>query len=149
MFGIIVITTSLIATGLLSIIREFQQANIFVTSEDLVFAQKVRANVPTNSLLLTSDQHNHPVSILTGRPIVMGYRGWLWTYGIDYREVERDIATIYAGGQEARPLLEKYGISHIVVGPPEFAQYSVNASFLQEAFPVVVETDQWIVYSVK
>lgn len=32
-------------------------------------------------------RHNHWLPTLTGQPVVRGYEGWLWTWGIDYKRL--------------------------------------------------------------
>jgi uncharacterized membrane protein len=69
--------------------------------------------------------------MLTGRPIVMGYGGWLWTYGIRYLAVKRDVVSIYAGEAQAEELLKKHHVQYIYVGPQE-AELRVHLDFLAQ-----------------
>jgi hypothetical protein len=107
------------ASGALTLVRELDKHDQIASTRDLELARELRRVLPADARVLTSDQHNHVVPMLTGRNIVMGYRGWLWTYGIDYHRLERDVATMFAGKSSADPLLRKYGVTHIYVGPGE------------------------------
>ncbi len=49
----------------------------------------------------------------------MGYRGWLWTYGINYGPREKDISSMYSGGKNSKDLLKKY---NIVLGDIVYAE---------------------------
>ena len=53
----------------------------------------VRERTPAHTIFVTGDRPNNPVAGLAGRSVVMSYRGWLWTYGIDYSRREQDLAT--------------------------------------------------------
>ncbi|MFN7170048.1 MAG: hypothetical protein ACK4NT_02255 [Candidatus Omnitrophota bacterium] len=76
-------------------------------------AEWVRKNIPASALILTSDTHNHPVSMLTGRNVVLGYKGWMWSMGFDYGEIEKDVQKIYHSAD--LELIRKYKITHIVI----------------------------------
>jgi uncharacterized membrane protein len=75
--------------------------------------------------------------MLTGRRIVMGYRGWLWTHGIDYRTLERAVAAMYAGDPGSEALFARYGVTHIYVGPGERAALHANLDRLRARHPRV------------
>jgi len=109
----------------------------FSNKEDIKAAQFVRENTPSNSIFLTSDRHNHFVPVLTGRQILMGYRGWLWTYGINYGQREMEISKMFSGGKEAKKLLEKYKVDYAVIGPSEKYDFKANESFYSENYPLI------------
>jgi hypothetical protein len=140
---------SLSIAGALSIVRESQVSWMFSTPEEIAAARIFRQVIPSEARVLTSDQHNHFVPVLTGRRIVMGYRGWLWSYGIDYGQVERDVAAMYAGGAEAARLLEKYGIAYVCVGPSERSLLHPNEPFFDARYPVVIRSGPFVVYNVR
>jgi hypothetical protein len=135
-------------TGGLSILKESRTSWRIASHEDLALAQQLRALTPAQSVFLTADTHNHPVPMLAGRPVVMGYRGWLWTHGIDYQQTERDIKAIYSGQPNALGLLEKNGIKYVYVGQRERHAYRINESFLTEHFTVLLESHGEKVYQI-
>lgn len=49
--------------------------------EELAAASWIRANTKPNDAFLTSDGANNFVPMLTGRPMFLGFPGWLWTQG--------------------------------------------------------------------
>lgn len=138
----------LTATGALSVLREAYARWPFAGAEEVALARRFDRAVPPDSRVLTSDQHNHWVPTLTGRPIVMGYRGWLWTHGIDYAPVERDVAAIYAGGPDSEELLRRHGVAYAVVGPSERQSFTVDERFFAERFPLALESESYRVYRV-
>ncbi|MBU6389536.1 hypothetical protein KGQ71_03400, partial [Patescibacteria group bacterium] len=140
---------TLILPGVVAISSEAAKSWLFLSQADVAFAARVRAVTPPDAVILTADQHDHPVSTLTGRKIVMGYRGWLWNFGIPYHGTESDIRSIYAGDPAAPALLEKYNISYVAIGPPELTSWTANVPYFEYHYPVVAATGQWELFKVR
>ena len=94
----LVLLTGLTATGIFSVYREVHLSWRLFSADDMALAEFVKSHTSSAALFLTSDKHNNPISCLAGRRIVMGYRGWLWTHGVDYRPRERDVLAMFSGG---------------------------------------------------
>ncbi|HET9253177.1 MAG TPA: hypothetical protein VFP58_13775, partial [Candidatus Eisenbacteria bacterium] len=109
--------------GAISILRESYTVWPFHVAEDVDVAKRFQQVVPPESRVLTSDQHNHFVPTLAGRRIVMGYRGWLWTHGVDYSTLERDVGSMYEGDSLSVPLFQRYGVEYVVIGPSERSSF--------------------------
>ena len=139
---------SLITTGTLSLIQQSTDTWIFLSNKDIAFAKQARAIIPPNSLVLVADQHNHPISTLAGRHILLGYRGWLWSYGVDYTSLEQDELTMFAGMSTSAQLLSKYGIDYAVIGPPERSIWGANQDFFATRYPLVLQSGDWTVYKI-
>jgi len=92
-------------------------------------------------VILTAASFNTPI-FLTGRTIFMGYAGYLFANGLPYGDRERDLRAIYAGEPGAEDLLERSGISYIVLGPQERREVAPNDAFLAR-FPVVIELGEY------
>ena len=137
------------ASGALTLLRELDKHDQLASTWDLEMARDLRRVLPTDARVLTSDQHNHVVPMLTGRSIVMGYRGWLWTYGIDYRRLERDVGTMFGGGPSADRLLRKYGVTHIYVGPGERNTFHANLDRLRQRYLRVLQRGDVEVFDVR
>jgi hypothetical protein len=104
-------------------------------NDELLAADWVKENTDKTSIILTSDKHNHFVSTLTGRQIIMGYRGWLWSYGIDYGKRESEIKTMLQGIEGSELLLNKYDVDYVVLSPSEMDNYwQGNLSWYDERF---------------
>ncbi len=138
---------SLVMTGTLSVIRENQVSWRIASNEDIAFAKLVRANTLSTAVFLTADNHNHPIPMLAGRSIVLGYRGWLWTHGIDYSETQSDVQQIYQGTENTLGLLKKHNISFVVIGNEERQQYKINEAFLYKNFQVVLQEKNRTVFA--
>ncbi len=137
-------------SGFLEVFRVFfptvSQYQIF-NKDDLLAAEFVKTNTPTHSIFLTGTYHNQFV-ILSGRPLFMGFPGWLWSYGIKYQPREQDGKLIYQGGKAARPLLEKYQINYVVIGQFEKEQMAANEAFFKKNFPLVYQNQSFRIYQI-
>ncbi|HEX2034440.1 MAG TPA: hypothetical protein VHS99_09670 [Chloroflexota bacterium] len=122
--------------------------HLLLTAEELRVAAAVREQTPRRSVFAVGLQHNHPVTVMTGRPVVMGYPGWLWTHGYDYTERERDLRTIYAFGPNAPELLKKYGVSFLVMGPTERQQLGGDSAAYRQHYRTIVRSANYEVFAV-
>lgn len=127
------------------------------TPDGIRFARAVIANTPTHALLLHYPLYSHPAT-LTGRRLLCGYDGHLWSHGIDFDARKADVVRIYAGAPAARDLLARYGVDYVIVGPLERTNpYNLGVvadeSFFARNYPVAVKIDSpsgpWTLYRVR
>jgi hypothetical protein len=137
-----------IATGGLSIARELARHDEFLNDNEIAFAEKFRQIIPEDSVILTSWRHNNPIPTLTGRPIVMGYPGWLWTYGIDYSPVANDVQAMYAGSTTTPALLQKYAVQYVAFDPRGEYGIPTNELYFSEHYPLALSYNGWNVYRI-
>lgn len=150
-FAAPVVWLTLVASGVLSLLQFLPpQAPSYVwfTSEEIALADDVKRLTPSHAVFLTGDQPNNPIADLAGRSVLMSYRGWLWTYGIDYRSREADIARIYRGEPEALALLRGYHVNFVVIGPEELTTWRANLQFFDERLPLWARTAHYRIYAV-
>ena len=136
------------ASGLLSIVYVSQNDWVLIDKQSIQIGYKVTQLTPADSLFLTSDSHNHLVPMVAGRRIVLGYRGWLWTHGVDYSNSEELVNEIYSGGENAQQLIETAGIDYIFIGPQERGLHYVNQKFFEENYPKIFDQDQILIYQI-
>lgn len=146
--GAAVVLASLTAVGSLSLLRESYASFQFVSAADAELATHFRARIPGEARVLTASNHNHFVPTLTGRRIVLGYPGWLWTYGLPSERQARDVRQLFSGAPEAPALLGRYGISYVVIGPAEKRSFDVNTAFFLDRYPVVLRSPTVLVFKV-
>ena len=110
-------------------------------------AEKVKSLTKSPAIVLTASNHNHWLPALTGRQIIMGYPGWLWTYGIDYLPRQADVAKMYQGGGE---LLKQYRVDYVVIGPDEKTQgLEINETYFAANFPLIFDESGYKLFQVK
>lgn len=118
--------------------REFDNDGIAV-------AAQVRERTEPQAIVIGAMTYNPPM-YLTGRRVLLGYPGTIWSRGLNSGSREQDIRAIYAGGPDAMPLLRQYNVSYAMVSPME-REMIVNDLFWQQ-FPVVAEAGPYRVYKV-
>lgn len=113
-------------------------------------AQAVRLGTPKDAVFLTAQQPNNPISGLGGRRIVMGYTGWLWSYGIAYQSREADVASMYDATAFTPDLLKKYRVDYAVFGPAERGDkgYKANEPYYAERYAVWRQFGDITIYDV-
>jgi hypothetical protein len=149
--AIIAAVLSMTLSGLLANLNQAlgRERVLLLTAEELDLSSRLRESAPAESIFAVGLQHNHPVTMLTGRKAVMGYGGWLWSQGYDYAERERDLREIYALASRAPELMNKYGITHVVVGPWERFNFGVYPEMFRARYPAAVETTNYSVFDVR
>lgn len=140
----------LTASGFIDLARQLEPHTTIhmYTPEELDLAAWVKTATNPQSVFLTSDLHTHPLPALTGRQIIMGYRGWLWTYGLDYSTREQDIQAIYQGTDATPSLIGQYPIDYILIGPHERSNLHANQTYFNQNFPVAYQSQNYTIYKV-
>lgn len=140
------------ASGLLDIYRvarvDMHTHRLF-SAEDLELADWVREHTDPDTTWLASDKHNHWLSNLTGRQVLMAYRGWLWTHGYDYGPVEKDMGQLFENPAENQNLFTAYELDYAVLGPQEITTWQANVSAYNELFPIVKKTRNYTIYQLR
>ena len=140
-----------LGSGFLDTMRLTQYKNIrlrFFSSQEIELAEWVKKNTDKRSRFLTADSHDHWVPCLTGRKIVLGFKGWLWTYGLDYSKQEKAVSNMFAGEKQTVDELSKYGVDYVVVGPKERAK-KINEQFYEENFEMVYKLGETKIFQVR
>lgn len=115
--------------------------------EEIALADAFRDLAPPDALVLCSDHHHHWVAPLAGRRVLLGYRGWLASYGVDTAALEDDVARMLQRGDRA--LLERYGVDFVVIGATERESFAARESAFRGRWPLVLEGAGHRVYDVR
>jgi hypothetical protein len=159
-----VIVASVLATGALGVVRllPFTPSKVSVTgpytmatAAEVSMAKEVDARTAGNAVFLTPGAFDDPIALLTGRPEVMGYDGWLWSYGLDYGQRQRDVAQVLGGCgvtaigecQQILTVLQRYDVSYVEV---DISQPGVNGSWwASQDLPVIAGAPGITIYDVR
>jgi len=139
----------LCGSGALAIVREFSVEYQEFTPQEVRFAQDVRTLIPVDAHVLTTIRHNHPLPTLTGRRILLGYTGWLWSYGIAYEGIEQDVQHIWQGGADASELLKKYDVQYVVFSDQEVYPTRINLAFFLQHSDLMYHQNGWYIFKVQ
>ncbi len=118
--------------------------------DDFDFARQIREKTPSAAVFLTSAIHDHPVASLAGRKIILGFPGNSWSWGIEgWDERERNVHTMFKGGDEAKSLWQKYGIDYIVVSDRErYFEKDIDEEYIRENGTLILEKGNTRVYRI-
>ncbi|HEV3231840.1 MAG TPA: hypothetical protein VG245_06270 [Candidatus Dormibacteraeota bacterium] len=131
----------------------------FLDNDELATASWAETT-PAEAVYLTGWQHNHPILTMSRHVEVMGYPGWLWSWGINYCQRQADVVAMYGGGAGTPGLLKRYGVSYVVIGPEERGREvtcyagldgpAANAAYFAANYPVAYRSPagEYLVYRV-
>ena len=138
-----------IASGSLDILRvtQYEQNKIrLLSAQDIELATWAKNNTPKESIFLTAPNHDNPIAMLSGRRIVLGFLGWLWTYGVDIGNRQSMVERLYEG--DLTPIKELQ-VDFVVIGPQERYRFAgLNEEFFAKNYPVVFEQDDTRVFAI-
>jgi hypothetical protein len=122
----------------------------FTDTKGLQVADWVRQNTRPDAIFAVADEHNNPIATLSGRRVMVGYPGWLWTYGVaDFVQKGADQILILQGAPTTPDLVDKYGIGYVLIGPQELADpRNANAAYWDENGKRVYSNGEYSVYKV-
>ncbi len=149
-----VVITAVVATmffsGLLVNLQQARGLNVnrWESTTDLEIAALVREQTAPHAVFATAPRLDHPISTLTGRPVIMSYWGWLATRGFDVRPREQALRDIYALSPNVERLFDEYDVDYVVIGPTERNDYEPDLDAWRERYPVAIETDDYVVFAV-
>ncbi len=126
------------------------QNTLFFSKEEFKLANDFKAiRHSADDLVLIVPKHNHWVPCLTGNPVVLGYEGWLWSWGINYEERDRQVTEILTGGPNAESFIKKLNVNYIAVAQGEkIGNQNINFSYLDAHYTKVLSGNV-SVYAVK
>jgi len=123
-------------------------ANQFTDAGGLKVADWVRNHTSPTALFAVADDHNSPIPTLAGRRELIGYSGWLWTYGLaDYVRKGADDKLILGGDSSTPALIRKYHVDYVMIGPQEVPLGGSRAYWEQHA-TLVYNDGEYAVYRV-
>ena len=138
-------------SGALDLARasDFSKSNVqFTDAGGLKVADWVRHNTSPTAIFAVADEHNSPIPSLAGRRELVGYPGWLWTYGLaDYVQKIDDDNKILKGDPSALDLALKYGVDYVMIGPQEIPRGGSRA-YWDEHGTLVYDDGGYAVYRV-
>ena len=112
----------------------------FFNNEEIKIAEWVKENTPKKTVFLTADNHDHWLPVLTGRKTFLGFKGWLWTYGLNYSKHEQLVKNMFKGEN-----IE--WVNYVIIGPLERAQ-KIDEEYYDNNFEVVYELGKTRVYKI-
>ncbi len=139
-------------TGILELIRlqRFDKNTYMMSSnEEINFAREVMSKTATDSIFLTTSDHNNPIQMWGSRSIVLGYKGWVANFGFDFEERSKDVSDIYQYPEYSQKLINKYKIDYVVIGTREIREFKVNKQYFEEHYAVAFKNIDTTIFDIK
>jgi hypothetical protein len=120
----------------------------FTDTGGLQVADWVRGHTSPTALFVVAQEHNSPIPTLAGRRVLIGYPGWLWTYGLpDYVQKGADAMLILDGDPAAMDLVRRYGVDYVMIGPQEIPR-GASRDYWDQHGTLVYNNGGYAVYKV-
>jgi hypothetical protein len=153
--GAVIVAATLLALLVLSGALDLARASDssvsavqFTDSGGLRVADWARGHTSANALFVVADEHNSPIPTLAGRRVLIGYPGWLWTYGLpDYVQKGADNKRILDGDPSTPELVRQYGVDYVMIGPQELPR-GASRAYWDEHGSLVYDFGGYAVYRV-
>lgn len=143
-----VLCLSLTLTGVAELIRlQRTDRNHYqvVSTSDRLLAEQLRQKTPPGSIFLTAmDIANAP--LWAGRPIFLGFGGWMANFAYDHRQRETDLKKMFSGAPDAPELLKKWHIDYVFIGPGERGSWGANEAWYDTHYPLLMRVGDRSVY---
>ena len=125
----------------------------FSSWNDIKIGESIMDIVPQNEVILTSTGYNHPVFLHSARPVFEGYRGWIWTHGLDMDARDKETKAMFESNDknEACRLFKKNNIRYVFISDWERKEnlYRVNESFFVNNFEIVYNENNNLLFKIE
>lgn len=151
----IILFISLTLSGVLEITRIMNTRETKIplwNQNDIELSKVIVEKTQPQSTILTAAVHDHPVTALSGRKIVIGFPGNAWSWGYsDWQQREHDVRRMFQGDPSIAPvLLNKYNVSYILVSQRERNfEPTLNENYFIDNFETVAIGSDFRIYKVK
>ncbi|MBI5635533.1 hypothetical protein HY993_01050 [Candidatus Micrarchaeota archaeon] len=145
--AIALILLASIFSGALSVSRQVQNSFLLYSNEEISLAKWISGNTEKNAVFLSDARHNS-VLTLAGRSNYLGYSGWLWTHGINWRPRAAQVQEMLEGRDNAVSLIKENNLSYALV-QKNFGSQKIDYAFFEKNFAKIRETQNYFVYKLK
>lgn len=108
---------------------------------ELADANRLLRSLPPDARIACLPGYNHPV-LLLGQPVVMGYDGHLFSQGLDYGPVLRDLDALMSGAPDWRDAARRLQAHYLLWGPREEAKWISSTQPWRDCAQVVARTEK-------
>jgi len=108
-----------------------------------------RNNTDPDSVFVIQGSHLHPVPALSGRPVIVGFAGWVFDLGVsDWGDRAAHSTQILQGAEGHEVYLDQYGVDYVVIGPFELNEAQANPGYWDGVAPLVYDFGGYRIYEV-
>ena len=117
------------------------------SKEAIALAEFLKTSTNPALTVVSIDKFDNPAMVLAGRPVILGFRGWLWTYGIDYSKRLEDLRLMLSG-RASNELLDRYNVGYLVVYTDK-TDLVVDQARIAEQYLLIYNQNSYLVYARK
>jgi hypothetical protein len=143
----------LVLAGGLDLARtiDYSRSSIRITDADGEALGRWARTTPPDARFVTAARHEHPITALAGRQVLIGFPGWVNDLGVhEWPTLVNDVTTILDHGPGTDELLDRFGIDYVVVGPLEHEQpHLADTTWWEQNGDAVFTSGAWTVYDVE
>ncbi len=151
--GIFIMTTFIVLALFSGVIDMIPRLTMTENTLPVIFAQDavqmanyIKTNIPQNELILTGTDHRNPVDALAGRPVLVGYPGWLWSRGINYSVREQEVSNFYFLPTKDNPLLKEFPVKYVLLDNQTISDFKANQQTFDNDFKMLYHIGQYTLY---
>lgn len=137
-------------SGFLTIGRELASSYEFqlFSPDAKAAADKVRIATPSDALFISSDNHNNPISSLTGRNVFSGTPIYLGFHGLNYEERFDQVRTMYTDPAAFPALARKNKIDYVYYSSYERDRFKVGTEYFVRTYPLLFNRGDVMVFAI-
>lgn len=124
----------------------FDKLPIIFDTDAIAASNFVKNNIAEGQNIITSSTHLNPVSSLAGRPVLVGYPGWLWTRGISYGKREQDLKLFYSDPVSWKFIADSYEGKYAVIDPAAMVDWHAARGTFDDNFMLVYQNSKYKIY---
>ena len=129
-----------VLTGAMLAFFMLEKPYVIFTKDGVHVADWIEENTPPDAVFLTGDVHNHPVTCLAGRKSFLGYRGWMYTHGVNTDERFKAVGDMCDSVSPADLYAKmlRNDIGYVYLGPEELYSetYQINRTLFDSMTPI-------------
>lgn len=124
----------------------FSRLPVIFDKDSIATAEFIKTNIPANEKIITSSTHLNPVSSLAGRPVFVGYPGWLWTRGIDYSFRENNLRLYYQDPITNKSIATLLNAKYVLLDPSAIYDWHAPLATFNNNYQLVFNQGQFYLY---
>jgi hypothetical protein len=135
------------ATGFLTHIREINGSHSpALTYDDVLFGERLKQLIPPGSVVACLPDVHMPVTMVAGREVLLGYPGFVESYGLPWAERAQALWNLLAGKDTAH-LIREYHVSYVIGDRAwQNKMWFFNYHYFDDHYRKIYDGPRWIVY---
>lgn len=133
----------LFSAGVVSLISGLDARHGYKLADraELGSVQVMLRKIPVNARVACAPGYDQP-ALLLGQPVVMGYDGHLYSQGLDYAPVQRELGNLMSGSEDWRNAARRLNVHYLLWGKREAQLWPSSAQPWRKCAKVVAASGE-------